>query len=1145
MKTLVTVVASALTAQAFAQSLDMNKVGFRGRGGADVPAGTSVVQSEPIILDSTAKFQKTGAGTLEVPFSKIDRKTPYSLVANEGKLKLSVDEESAALPSAPEACQKAAYWVDASSAVTTNGTDGTAFVARWCDVREPAATRELAATPTKVYATPMWFHAPEANQDVPPVLTNKDGKAAVYFGGHLSGKWMQWSSRFENIQHVFLVHGCYDTWGAAIGCSWQNRYGGFVPPFVYPTTLQTSHSAFSKHFWAAPIAEADAFTMTAFLDGMPLDVETVPPKIGFQLLECKYAGALTKADDFFYSSYAEIGGSGSQYKQGGDYISEALVFTVALSEAERLEIERYLMKKWGLDNNRFAYDTATDAKDVIVPAPVGSVGVASGAQVEVAVGEGDSTPPLTFSGEGSVVKTGAGTLVVGASAQESPFAGTFSLQAGDVIARCGALPPVKLSGGVKYTAEAYKSGATANVANTKEAGLRLSCTAASAGNLAVKDGVGWMRASGVADGVECVKVESGVLQLEASAASAAYVAGGAVTAIVANADFEMPYTENANGTSANLPSDYSGADANGWRCMLGTVSYASTQGSYWTVNTGKFARPSGTKVLRATGNASFETVVTFARAGRYELSFDCRSNGGRGTGNRLNDPQQITIKLQGQTGEPVTVGVFAANDGPFLRCRFRLPEVEAGQYALQFYCTESTTVTTFFDDVCVALVGENEEMPAFTIPHGDFESINGAYTDFDGRNTSEGWTFGSDRTYGEVDFELNPPAGVVGRSRWYTESGWWPLRPFLFNVYDAPLGGSCLLFNSSGGTASTTFTAPAGEFRLRAGVSVSAGYLKVGSTAGKYNVRNGSVIEAVLTLANGTEVNLGTVTATAHLMEQKTWPVGFEIAESQVVTLRLRQTSQSTAFVDDLVFVGDSRGCEGNLVKNPGFEREFANWSVMAGNASTWPVLYSQSPALYYGYAAAGGMKGTRMSGVGAFLRQDISFPSKGLCRLRVFARPRSEDNNAKSRGNLEFCLVPTGSTVTNVIGRTGVGDVMPRYLQFVEFNYLFRIDAAGEYAFVIRKLGEDGSRDTYVDDVSITCVKEDLADFRMPSTLKIDVSEGAKLRLDFTNTVVSGKVKLGGRTVYGLLNEQTYPEYIEGLGTILARERGFAITFR
>lgn len=1138
----VVLVTSAVALQLVAHSLDMNKVGFRGQGGVDVPSGTTVQQTESILLDSTAKFFKTGGGTLEVPLSKVNQKTPYALTALDGKMKITPgDDATVDASTPPEACQKAAYWVDETSVVTTNGAGGAAFVARWCDVREPAATRDLAATPTLNYATPMWYHASSENQDVPPVLETKDERSAVFFGGHLSGKWMKWSSGYTTVQHVFLVHGCYSTWGAALGYSIQSRYGGFVPDFAYPTTKALS--SVTKHFVAGPCAEADAFTMTAFLNGRPLDVENTPPKRGFQLLECTYAGQLSKMDDFFYTRYEEIGGSTASMKQGGDYIAEALVFTVALSEAERLEIERYLMRKWNLDENGFAYGTGSsdDSKDVIVPAAVGSIGVATGAQVEIAAGEGTSTAPLTFSGEGDVVKSGSGTLVVGASSRESPFAGTFSVQAGDVIARCGTLPPVKLSKGVKYTAEAYKASASQTVANTKDAGLRLSCSPAESDTIAVKDGDGWMRANAVGTDVKRVKVESGVLQLEAKSVSPLFVNGGAIVAEVSNADFEMPYPDVYSGMGELLPSDYSGVGGNGWRRLSGEVTYLNSTGTYWTTYGVKFARPSGRQLLRASKKAEIETLVLFPKAGDYELSFDSRCTSGRATGNNINAGQHFVLKIGASGGEFREFGVHAPNDGPFHRYRYRIPAVKAGEYALRFACTDDVVTTTFFDDVRIDFLGENEEVPAFAIPHGDFESHNGSYTDYDARNTSEGWTFGEDGTYGGQTFELTPPAGIVGAAKWFHESGWWPIRPFLFNMADAPRGSSCLMFASSGGTASTTFVAPVGSFRLRAGVSSSTGWFKVGSVDSSMKVKNESVIEAVLKLADGSEVNLGAISSGMHLMTPQTWPVGFVISEAQQVTLTLRQTSKSTTFVDDLVFVSESRGLEGNLVKNPGFEKEFANWTPKAGNTSTWPVYYSQSPAAYYGYAAAEGMRGTRMSGVGATLRQDIVFPSKGLYRLRAYARPRSEDG-VMSRGNLEFDLVRSGTTVTNVIGRTGTGDVMPRYLQFVEFNYLFKIEQEGTYAFVIRKLGTDGARETYVDNISITCVKEELADFEISEYTHIDVAAGAMLRLDFTNTVKTASLKLGGVTVRGLVNAETYPDYVSGPGSFMATG-GYGLT--
>ena len=550
---MMTMVAAALCVSA--HSFDMSKAGFHERGGAHVDSGVEV-QTEDMLLDPTARFVKTGQGELDVPLSRIDGQLPYRLDVLGGTLGVSAGADAAAdvaLP--PDVCQRAAFWVSPDSAVVTGGT----FVARWCDVREPTETRGLSASPSYLYATPGWYHPAEGLDGVPPVLETRYGRPTVYFGGHQSGVHMTWSRTVGKIRAIFLVHGVFDTFGAAIGYTVASRKGGFIPQFGSKSTV--SRAAATYYLNSRTDLTPETHGMAAFLDGKAMDVTVTQPPEGFQLLECIYTTHGTQADAFFFTHFEQLWGADS-CRQGGDCISEAIVFTNSVTEAERLAVERYLMRKWSLPANPFAESASPEP--ISWPKPVGTVGAASGATVKVSAGDGEATAPLAFVGEGAVVKEGAGTLVAGRPAEDGPFGGTFELSAGDVVARGGGrLPPLTLSAGSRYTAQACATEAEGNATPelTAQAGLRLIKSADVPAGSVVKDGDGWARANGVAPGVTSIIVTDGVLQLEGRPVTALYRPGGVVTAVVSNADFEMPFTDvDSKGWSAGL----AGNTVNGW-----------------------------------------------------------------------------------------------------------------------------------------------------------------------------------------------------------------------------------------------------------------------------------------------------------------------------------------------------------------------------------------------------------------------------------------------------------------------------------------------------------------------------------------------------------------------------------------------------
>ena len=87
---------------------------------------------------------------------------------------------------------------------------------------------------------------------------------------------------------------------------------------------------------------------------------------------------------------------------------------------------------------------------------------------------------------------------------------------------------------------------------------------------------------------------------------------------------------------------------------------------------------------------------------------------------------------------------------------------------------------------------------------------------------------------------------------------------------------------------------------------------------------------------------------------------------------------------------------------------------------------------------------------------------------------------------------------------------------------------------------------ESLVDGVSLRRVTDELVDApSVPEKLRIEVAKGAILALDFPGTLRTGALKLGGTHVVGIVNSDTHPDYICGMGTIDAKPAGIVLSIR
>lgn len=1171
------VVLSLASSSLWAESV---KVGWRETGGVSVPAGGSVMQADPVVVGDQADFIKTGGGELVLPLSKLNRSVPSTLTVLDGSLKLTPGADATVgTVTPPAALQKAAFWVAADSPNLV--TDGTG-VSKWCDVRETNT-----ANPTLPYAKPAWLDYASATRTVakgvPPAKVTKDGRSAVYFGGSGSGQHMNWCNKsgvetsISGIFHFFVVHGAYEAWGAVLGDRASD--GGFIVDAAQTPTYET---VFEKgaHFFGAGVRgdmQREFSVVRYQLDGQWFDPWRMPPKKGFQLLAGDGRAARVKMGAFFNQRNVT-----SQIRQGGDYLSEALVFTNILTEAEKLDVERYLMKKWNLPSGVKSeiYDYG------YIPAADGTVVVSTNSTVELAPSANETTD-FTVVGEGRIKKSGEGAAVIRPTyAEGQVFEGTLELEAGKVSVVGGAVPAMAVQGGDRLiSVPAIDARGTMDVTNWQQtARVDLTRKTDAGADAVVKEGGGLARVNAVADGVRSLTVSDGALVLTSPKVAdfALPTDGGAIGTAVPNAGFEEAPESDISLNRGSTDFKRAKISLNttpyhGWAVAASgdVVSYIfSVTNGLWTgkdawetwINS-KLPPTEGVKALFIKQVGAPYAEVDFPADGDYELSFDA-------TGRYNSEWYKCTMRnevgiylgtdktdaMKHRVGTLVEAGV-----NPWNRRYFKLENVAKGKRVLMFKSLNAgVDGGTAFDNIKIRYVARPDRTVAFKVPNGDFEIYdvgNSAEipTIFSPSVPCSNWTFTASSAWnGGL---TNGPVGVVSA----------PTRPYgtrspCLNLgCDRVWGSTMLAFNTHPfksaadetkngfGTATTTFAAPGGTFRLRARLANAATDWDDLANGGTERGSTGTPsIRAVLTRANGTVINLGFISTASHVLSEETWPTSFTLEEGEQVTIALSQPLVGAmAVLDDVVFVSADAG---EVLVNGGFEN-----GTVGSASSSWYNYVDKSVYTYgtselndyvgrsadYGHMFYEGKRNLNI-GQQAGIYQDVTFPKAGLYRLRfaIHSRP----NNDLGHNPMRFWLHSAAdATKTNEIVR-----VLEHSTNFVEHSYFFRVPSAGGYRFGVTGCGVDPTvatenRRMIMDGFSIRPVAEDAyaAAPSVPKDVCIRVGEDAKLVLDYAGTITCSSLRIAGKSYQGIVTAADDPEHLSGLGSIEVKPKGMVLVVR
>ena len=304
---------------------------------------------------------------------------------SEGTVTLS----EAGLPETlPERLQGGlAFWVDAATNLVTDGADN---VERWLDVRE-ASTNEpyafMRAEHDFSYYSNGWARArkPRRVQGVSDVK----GLPLVDFGTfgaiNTTAAWLPWrkadGSRgvLTNIRAVFAVAAYPDSNGFLISDWDYTNAGGETNTVGTGDFWLGSEVLERKYFCLFHRTQSKACKGKTYINGVHVNsLSRVPDALG-HVLTVMTPAPLTAANFF---NGRNIDGYNDTFPHiGGGRVGELLVYTNSLTEAERLDIEAYLMRKWrrGGQVGQIRVDEGGTAVSAVTAGATNRVGGVSGA----------------------------------------------------------------------------------------------------------------------------------------------------------------------------------------------------------------------------------------------------------------------------------------------------------------------------------------------------------------------------------------------------------------------------------------------------------------------------------------------------------------------------------------------------------------------------------------------------------------------------------------------------------------------------------------------------------------------------------------------------------------------------------------------
>lgn len=1043
-------------------------------------AGSSLSQAESVAVASEGVLDKVGTGTYTLPLDRVTQQNPFELGVRSGTAVLDFTGGTQEI-AAPSVTGDALMWFDA--AVNTVGDDGTASA--WNDCRETVLTAPFAH-----------YGAVSGNAAAHPQIVERNGRKMMYFRGAQSGSWMQFEAsnrpgtytQFDTVKHIFLVVD-FDT------CYTYVLGGKNLHDFSIGAKLNSTST--DQTYWSPSGANNEAIYLArTYVNGERIDGTVTKVGTGLRILEIECPDRSPRFFSFFNAN------NEARFK-GGDYIGEALFFDRALTSAERLDINAYLSKKW------FGKAEPQSVKMLVAKDAQGAASAPAG-----------TTGKLSVSGDGTFVKTGAGTMTLVAESAHA-FKGGVSVVDGTLATD---------NPSVSY---AITSGRKVDVAMNGYNGLSITSMAGTDG-VAEKTGTGEIRVSSLPDDATKLVVSAGAVTLAGtSTAEAEILSGTDVEATIPNPSFEDFTSEgkDASGLSKGVTKyDWTfEGPGNSWYARPDLLA----AGTSWMKGDQPYApylAPDGKSVLLLDGGACIHTTIGIPQSGAYELTFKTTTRNGAATGWRPNfegTPFDIQLIRNGETN---TVAHFCAfrNNG-FRLNRFLIPYVEAGEYVFRLSNLQAgvspANGCTNFDDFRMKLVSRTAEATV-KVPNGDFEATDFAYTNyttFSATPSPIGWTLTQGGLGGSEGGMPDVGAICYGLAQHY-------------NAASARYGNVVLFFCSNGGRAeSAAFHVAPGTYRLR----FRGGRWGAGSGWKWHNSeQTATPVVASSVTVGGLKTEMTAMTIGNNVFKTFTSDKTFEVASAEDnVVVSLAQTVANAGLqIDEVELVPITSDAE--LVVNGGFETA-DGWvfdKTQGTNHNATRYQYSVG-AQWFGTSRYEGEYYLMLTGLG-IATQDVYFPEGGAYRLSFHVCARAD--NVQYRNNpLKLWWSKTdGSDVHEIAVTRPIAAT-----EFGGYSYLFKIPQEGTYRIGLSGTVDKDKTDR-VDGVSIRRAKESEVPEISPET-SLEVATGAKLNLDFAGTLQLKEVRLGGRRRSGTISAARFPDYVTGPGEAYVEPSGLSVIIR
>lgn len=1005
-----------------------------------------------------------------------------------------------AFPEPSDVLAKAAFWVKADANVVTDA-EGT-NVTEWRDARETAG----AAAADCQYPRAL---ADNTLTDACPVRrTIADGKPSVYFGGRQSLVACKWTKSADGtvcpmtgIRHVFYAHAVFEAYGYVIGgAKGENHSFNLASADGNPDQTVAGLN---------PTDRTELFTARVYVDGELVDPQHTNVAKGrisvheYEFLDPARASA-------FYNERFLNGG-----RAGGDDLCEAVVFTNALTEAERLAVGAYLNDKWR-------------GRAAVAP----RLSVARGATLTATLA-GETA--LALSGDGCVALAGEGALAL-TNAASFGFAGEIRPASGTSV-RQGAVAPLALEA----------SGRTLDVSDV------VATVAAGEAGTVRKTGDGPALLRAVPDGTAELSVEGGTLTLAESSASSADGAA-AEDAEIADPSFENFTTSGFERTQADRTWTTPGGAISVYnvRKYSGEASYCgpydnSRPDGGQVSNTRQ--PPDGKYAMFLSDWSSLSLSVTVRRAGVHELSFKATA--------RKADRQGCRYDLRFvQDGVTNDIARVATWDGEYQAYRYVTPRLAAGAGELLVEAVpECVNAGALFDDFRLAWKADESE-DAVRVPNGDFEDVawplpsgyeaRAVPTFGDSGNVTAGWTFSQGAGWTEGDL---PRVGVASPAMGEDSN-----HPSRYNDRgENRWGANQLAFLSTNGCATTAaFDVPAGRYLVRADV----GWFVV-TPPGKTQAECCWMKQSVTVEAKVGEADwqaLGAFSTSEKRLTTAYAESAFSVAAGEKVSLRFTGTKRLSCLLMDNValvpaasvnllasaYPGDAANWTYEDRKDEGGESSAAvkAWYTTEWDDNWWGVTVCPT--------RGAGLPYVRLTQRGA-AKTAVAFPEAGRYRLTFWAAQR----RAGESGNPTRNRCPVGAWLADAAGtvRT-IAYTRVDHDSFARYAFTFDVAEPGSYTLGLQAMndypdGEADNRTVRLDCVTVT--KADAAAERpsLPEDLTVRVAAGALLRLDYAGTNRVGKVRLGGRVANGEISAETHPSFVSGPGALFVERRGSALIVR